>query len=374
MRQKAITWWQGGLLAAFLAVFALAFSLAASQTAYADDDLAAGEVELTAQAATSWPLTVYKQYGSDPATKVTTYSATEFAKLKASTDAVSGLYIDSNKWYVTTATEYVTLEDLLADAGLHWASGATVTYTNGTDTYSFSYDDVQDMDFYPKTESDARESSTTEWTGLVFGLKNTLGAEIGDGKTAADTQKAAEGTSVDTDAITAVSGTTADHYKGASGTTVDKGRFVTGVTAITVTYPDSTQTVYRLYNPNNGDHHYTVDAYERDMLVGLGWNSEGTGWTARVLSNTPVYRLYNPYSGDHHYTTSADERDNLSSIGWNYEGIAWYSDDAKTKPLYRLYNKYLTAGTHHYTLDVGERDFLVSIGWADEDIAWYAVA
>ena len=29
-----------------------------------------------------------------------------------------------------------------------------------------------------------------------------------------------------------------------------------------------------------------------------------------------MYRLYNPNSGEHHYTTSRSERDNLISIGW----------------------------------------------------------
>ena len=132
-------------------------------------------------------------------------------------------------------------------------------------------------------------------------------------------------------------------------------------------------TMYRLYNPNSGEHLYTKDASEKSRLVREGWGDEGIGWIAPEKSNTPVYRLYNPNAGDHHYTTGKIERDYLISIGWNDEGIGWYSDDAKTVPLYREYNPNAVTGTHNYTTDKNEHDYLVSIGWDDEDIGWYAV-
>ncbi|MCR5582577.1 MAG: hypothetical protein K6F70_03060, partial [Eggerthellaceae bacterium] len=50
----------------------------------------------------------------------------------------------------------------------------------------------------------------------------------------------------------------------------------------------------RLYNPNGGEHFYTASDEERDGLVKLGWQYEGTGWVAPETSDTPVYRLYNP--------------------------------------------------------------------------------
>ena len=37
----------------------------------------------------------------------------------------------------------------------------------------------------------------------------------------------------------------------------------------------NTQEMYRLYNPNSGEHFYTADASERDHLVDVGWNYEG---------------------------------------------------------------------------------------------------
>lgn len=83
--------------------------------------------------------------------------------------------------------------------------------------------------------------------------------------------------------------------------------------------------------------------------------------------------MYNPNSGDHHYTLSSQERDWLVGLGWNYEGIGWYSDDAKGTPLYRQFNPNAVIGTHNYTYSKDENDFLVSLGWRAEGIGWYGV-
>ena len=131
--------------------------------------------------------------------------------------------------------------------------------------------------------------------------------------------------------------------------------------------------MYRLYNPNSGEHFYTANVHERDYLIPLGWKYEGIGWIAPSNSNTPVFRLYNPNSGDHHYTINKEERDWLISLGWNYEGIGWYSDDAKGVPLYRQYNPNETIGTHNYTTNKDENDWLVSLGWRAEGIGWYGM-
>ena len=134
-------------------------------------------------------------------------------------------------------------------------------------------------------------------------------------------------------------------------------------------------TMYRLYNPNSGEHFYTKSVSERSTLIGIGWSDEGIGWIAPETSSTPVYRLYNVNSGDHHYTTSSSERTNCINAGWNDEGIGWYSDDSQGTPLYRLYNPNATgqyeAGGHHYTKDVNEKNSLIANGWRDEGIGWY---
>jgi len=143
--------------------------------------------------------------------------------------------------------------------------------------------------------------------------------------------------------------------------------------AISVATTHHVGEMYRLYNPNSGEHFYTGNPLERLNLINLGWNDEGVGWIAPVLSNTPVYRLYNQYGGEHHYTTSIAERDSLIAAGWTYESIGWYSDDARTVPLYRQYNPNAFANNHNYTTSLDENNWLVSLGWRAEDIGWYGV-
>lgn len=133
----------------------------------------------------------------------------------------------------------------------------------------------------------------------------------------------------------------------------------------------SVKTMYRLYNPNSGEHFYTASESEAAAVEQAGWNYEGIAWYAPVVSWTRVYRLYNPNAGDHHYTTSRAERDMLMSIGWNSEGLGWYSDDAHGIPLYRQYNPNATTGSHNYTSSIAENNYLVSLGWHAEGIGWY---
>ncbi len=137
--------------------------------------------------------------------------------------------------------------------------------------------------------------------------------------------------------------------------------------------PAGSVNMYRLYNPNSGEHFYTSSLGERNNLISLGWNDEGIGWIAPRTSDTPVYRLYNQYGGEHHYTTSIAERNHLISVGWNDEGIGWYSDDEQTVPLYRQYNPNAFANNHNYTTSLSENNWLVSIGWHAEGIGWYGV-
>jgi len=158
----------------------------------------------------------------------------------------------------------------------------------------------------------------------------------------------------------------------AAVTIAGKGNY-TGSKVVTFDIVASTLEVYRLYNPNSGEHFYTAKAGERDALVGLGWVYEGVGWTAPATSGTPVYRLYNPVAGDHHYTAKDAEKDALVGAGWKYEGIGWYSDAAEGVPIYRQYNPYAVSGSHNYTANKKENDALVGMGWKDEGICWYGV-
>ena len=146
--------------------------------------------------------------------------------------------------------------------------------------------------------------------------------------------------------------------------------------ALTAMEATETKTInmYRLYNPNSGEHFYTGSTAERVNLVDLGWKYEGIGWIAPAMSSSPVYRLYNPNAGDHHYTLSSYERYELVRLGWNDEGIGWYSDDSQRVPLLRQYNPNAKAGAHNFTTSSGENDMLVEAGWKAEGIGWYAVS
>lgn len=83
--------------------------------------------------------------------------------------------------------------------------------------------------------------------------------------------------------------------------------------------------------------------------------------------------MYNPNAGDHHYTVHLFEKNHLVSVGWRYEGIGWYSDTKKSVPLYRAYNPNAKAGSHNYTVSNNEQQILLRAGWRNEGIAWYGV-
>ena len=131
--------------------------------------------------------------------------------------------------------------------------------------------------------------------------------------------------------------------------------------------------MYRLYNPNSGEHFYTARLAEKEYLVRQGWSYEGIAWIAPRESNRPVYRLYNPNAGDHHYTMNLEERDALIALGWKDEGIGWYSSPGKEDPIYRQYNPNASSGTHNYTRSKDENDYLTAIGWRPEGIGWYGI-
>ena len=132
--------------------------------------------------------------------------------------------------------------------------------------------------------------------------------------------------------------------------------------------------MYRLYNPNSGEHFYTKDFDEMYALRReYGWEYEGVGWSSPMKGTEgyEVYRLYNPNAGDHHYTMSEEERDALVKAGWKYEGVGWYSDPEESIKVYRQYNPNAKTGTHNYTTSKTENDALVAAGWIEEGIAWY---
>lgn len=149
---------------------------------------------------------------------------------------------------------------------------------------------------------------------------------------------------------------------------------------------DNYQIMYRMYNPKTGEHLYTDNANEREVLyTSYGWDAEGIGWIAPQASNitSPIYRVYNPVTGEHHYTADEHEKTVLvTQYGWQDEGspcLTVMSDASGNAPsgyvpVYRVFNPLGGAGAHHYTRDANEVSVLVqNYGWEDEGIAWYVL-
>ena len=130
-------------------------------------------------------------------------------------------------------------------------------------------------------------------------------------------------------------------------------------------------TLYRLYNPYDGQHLLTTSESEYDSLQPLGWRGEGEAWESPDAGD-PVYRLYNPYNGEHLYTGDASEYASLARIGWRQEGVAFRSEGSGGDPVYRLYNPYVQVGTHLLTTDASEYEALAKLGWVKEGVAFRA--
>lgn len=65
-----------------------------------------------------------------------------------------------------------------------------------------------------------------------------------------------------------------------------------------------------------------------DVRVGYGAGSNlrvnGNIYYAKTHGVTPVYCLYNPNGGEHYYTVSSSEYNSLVNAGWRGQGVAWY--------------------------------------------------
>ena len=138
--------------------------------------------------------------------------------------------------------------------------------------------------------------------------------------------------------------------------------------------------IFRIYNPNTGEHLLTPSGWEIVVLEKEGWKAEGVAFYASQVkprySGYPiVQRLYNPNAGDHHYTTSNFEVMSLVSVGWSNDGENFTFPVAKANtgvPVYRLYNPNAKVGSHHFTMSSYERNYLIKAGWKNEGIAFNA--
>lgn len=132
-------------------------------------------------------------------------------------------------------------------------------------------------------------------------------------------------------------------------------------------------TIYRLYNPLNGDHIYTVDVSERNDLLNRGWNLEKSPGMSAGPGNIPIYRLKNDASGEHLYTADKREKRHLEENGWSDElgGTPAFYGTQSGRAVYRLFNPRANTDveSHHYTLDKVEiKNLTTQSGWvADND-------
>ena len=136
---------------------------------------------------------------------------------------------------------------------------------------------------------------------------------------------------------------------------------------------DGVVPLYRSWNPQTGDHFYTVNASESQRAAGLGYQAEGTeGCLATRPVLVPLYRMFNVQVHDHFYTTSAEEKGRARGLGYVEEGIEGYCSASRlpgTEPLYRLFNA--QAHDHFYTTSAAERDRARGLGYVEEEIACY---
>ena len=130
--------------------------------------------------------------------------------------------------------------------------------------------------------------------------------------------------------------------------------------------------MFRMYNPNTGEHFYTGSTEERDTLIGHGWQYEGVGFTFPANTGAPVYRLFQPSTGEHLYTMSETEKNTLMAQGWNYEGIAFNSAYDTEAVQHRLHNPNATVGAYHFTFSDEEKQNLINAGWEYQGIGWYS--
>jgi hypothetical protein len=63
---------------------------------------------------------------------------------------------------------------------------------------------------------------------------------------------------------------------------------------------------------------------ELHHLVEVGWKFEGIAYHGDPSNRKAVYRLYNPNTGEHFFTTDVAEKNVVVAAGWSDEGCVFY--------------------------------------------------
>lgn len=139
----------------------------------------------------------------------------------------------------------------------------------------------------------------------------------------------------------------------------------------------------KLSNPSTGEHIYTTDLNEYNVLGANGWSQEGIqGYLLdnpgafNAVTAVPYYRLYQNSTAMHLWTKDPNEYYTLiQSSDWNNEGADGYilpSSTTGDEPLYRL--SYPDGrGLHLWTTDFNEYNTLSAGGWTAEGISGYLI-
>ena len=101
---------------------------------------------------------------------------------------------------------------------------------------------------------------------------------------------------------------------------------------------DPGQIMYRLYNPNSGEHFYTLE-HGRARPTASAWagTTRAMGWIAPSEGERGLPPLQPLLPASITTRSRRVERNSLDcGLGWNDEGIGWYSGAAYSVPLYRV--------------------------------------
>lgn len=124
--------------------------------------------------------------------------------------------------------------------------------------------------------------------------------------------------------------------------------------------------IFRFSNPSTGDHFYTANEPERDLVISIleDYQYEGEAFdsTATDQTGTAVFRFLNTTNGSHFYTASNAERQFVDDAlpEFTFEGVAYYAyvdvGGGAHAPVHRFYDT--ARNTHFYTASEAERQFV----------------
>jgi hypothetical protein len=107
--------------------------------------------------------------------------------------------------------------------------------------------------------------------------------------------------------------------------------------------------VYQLYNPDTGDHLYTVDGHEADVVQEMGYEDEGVPFYTGAERGPGLVPLYRFIQGDDNHIYSTSRRAGYQPDTHLEKIIGYISARPREglRPLYDYYNR--RAGRHFYT-------------------------